>query len=32
MMSKPAVFIERLKGFDKDNVKEKTLKGLKKFT
>jgi hypothetical protein len=31
LMKDPAGFINRLKGFDKDNIKEKTLKGLKKF-
>jgi hypothetical protein len=31
IMKDPAEFIKRLKTYDKDNIKEKTLKGLKKF-
>ena len=31
IMKDPAEFIKKLKTYDKDNIKEKTLKGLKKF-
>lgn len=31
-MSNPAQFVQSLKSYDKDNIKEKTLKQLKKFT
>jgi len=30
-MKDPVVFLNRLKNFDKDNIKEKLLKGLKKY-
>lgn len=31
LMKDPVIFLNRLKNFDKDNIKEKLLKGLKKY-